>query len=270
MHSPPPHMPIVTLTTDFGLHDEYVGILKGVLLSHCPQLQIVDITHSIHPQEFLAAAHSINNSYQYFPEGTIHVVIVDPGVGSSRSILALRADNHIFVAPNNGILTPFFTNRRCIEAYSVEKQSLFLPSVSRTFHGRDIIAPVAARLAGGMQLNEVGPPVKQEDCLCIQLPRVEKSDGKIIGEVLAIDAFGNIQTSIAMEDMKSLHRPAKLVVTFGQHTIDGLSRFYSEKEPGTLMALLDSSNHLEIAVSKGNAATMTQARPGMPVTVSCQ
>ncbi len=270
MHSTYSHKPIITLTTDFSLQDEYVGILKGVLLSHCPYLQIVDITHSIQPQNILSAALTINNSYHYFPKGSIHVVVVDPGVGSLRSILALRADNHLFIAPNNGVLTPLLTSNRFMEAFSVENKNLFLKTVSRTFHGRDIMAPVAARLACGMRLNEVGPSIEMANCLRLQLPKVKKGEGIITGEVVAIDAFGNLQTSITRHDLATLQSNAKLIITFGQHTIHGLSSFYSEVEPGTFLALLDSRNHLEIAIHRGNAASMIHGQTGIPVTISCQ
>ncbi len=270
MHSNTLKQPIITLTSDFGLKDEYVGMLKGVLLSHCLSPQIIDVTHSIQPQDILSAAIVIGRSYHYFPEGTVHMVVIDPGVGSQRSILALKADNHFFIAPNNGVLSPLLTKDRISAIFSVENSELFLPNVSNTFHGRDIIAPVAAKIASGLQLAEVGPALTLDHCLCISLPKAKLSAGTITGKIIAIDNFGNLQTSITKTNLANYSSRSNLIISLNTYTIKGVNHFYGEREPGEIMALLDSRNHLEIAISGGNAASILNSKVGDTVIISYQ
>ncbi len=270
MQAQPSQTPVITLTTDFGLQDAYAGILKGVILSHCTAAQIIDITHGITPLSITSAALTIDNAYAYFPHGTIHIVVVDPGVGSERSILALRADKHIFIAPNNGVLTPLLKKNRFMEAFRIENSDLFLPNQSHTFHGRDIMAPVAGKIAGGLELSRVGPPLALKQCLRIHLPEATVTGGNIKGEIIAIDHFGNLQTSITQKDLTARPSKGNLSVTLCGLTIKGLSRTYSDQKPGALLALLDSRNHLEIAVSGGNAASELECQIGNSVNISYQ
>ncbi len=259
--------PIITLTTDFGLRDDYVGTVKGVLLSTCRDAVIVDLTHGIEPQDIVRAAMSIGHAYRFFPPGTVHLVVVDPGVGSDRSILALKASGHLFIAPDNGVLTPFLGRDSLQEAFFVDNVGLFAATISRTFHGRDIMAPVAARLADGMELSLVGPQITARDCCRIHLPEASKKGGTIVGEVIRIDHFGNLQTSITARDIASISRQ-KMQILIGGIAIGTLMDTYSDAGPGKTVALLDSGNHLEIAVNGGNAAAILGLRPGDTVTVS--
>ncbi len=262
--------PIITLTTDFGLEDEYVGTLKGVILSTCQAVRIIDITHAITPQDIPAAAMTIAHSYGYFPAHTIHIIVVDPGVGSKRSIMVLKADDHLFIAPNNGILTPLLTESKFTEAYLVENSGLFLKEVSNTFHGRDIMAPVAGKIAAGMDISRVGPPVFLEQCCRVPLPNALKAGKTISGEVIHIDHFGNLQTSITGTDLTSLPTPRTIIITLSDHTINGLSRTYTDREQGAILALLNSRNHLEIAIAGGNAATILNCEIGTSVSLICK
>jgi hypothetical protein len=162
--------PIITLTTDFGLHDDYVGTVKGVILCTCRDAVIIDLTHDIAPQNIAAAAMSIGASFRFFPKGTLHMVVVDPGVGSDRRILAVRSAGHLFVAPDNGVLTLVLTEDAFQEAFQVTNRDLFATTISSSFHGRDIMAPVAAELACGMDISLVGPRLSRQQCCRISLP----------------------------------------------------------------------------------------------------
>ncbi len=265
----PPH-PLITLTTDFGLTDEYVGTLKGVILSICPTATLVDITHDIPAQDIAAAARIIGNGYTYFPNRTIHLVIVDPGVGSSRSIIALKTPKHIFIAPNNGVLSRVLKNEKNCDAYLIENSSFFRHNPSHTFHGRDIMGPVAARIAQGLDLSKVGSAIDPSQCIRLPLPRAEISTKCIRGEVIHVDHFGNLQTSITGEDLVSVEYKEKIKITICNHVIKGLQRNYSEVEKGQLVALLDSSNHLEIAERNGSGAASLCCEIGEAVLITFQ
>lgn len=157
----------IAMTTDFGYQDEYVGVMKGVILSLNKRVPIVDLTHNIPPQDIAQAAKVIIDNYRYFPAGTVHLAIVDPGVGSDRRILAIKGDGYIFVGPDNGIFTPLLLNMETLVVYSVENRRLFRDSISKTFHGRDIMAPVAAWLASGLCINQVGERLPLDSCTLI-------------------------------------------------------------------------------------------------------
>ena len=199
-------MSIITLTTDFGNNDEYSGIMKGVILSLNPSAVIVDITHHIDPQDLVQAAYSIYFSYHYFPQGTIHVVVVDPTVGSDRKIIALKIAGHIFLAPDNGVLTLLINEGNTHSITCVDNTSYFLDPVSRTFHGRDIFAPVSGYLSMGVELKKLGTSVAQKDLICISMPEPYFSDnGELVGCIVSIDHFGNLITNINVDDLEKLN-----------------------------------------------------------------
>jgi S-adenosyl-L-methionine hydrolase (adenosine-forming) len=260
--------PVITLTTDFGLSDEYAGTVKGVILSTCRDTAIVDLTHDIKPQDIAAAAMTIGASFRYFPEGSVHMVVVDPGVGSDRRILAVRAENHLFIAPDNGVLTPVLTEGIFQDAFHITNQDLFQKTISRTFHGRDIMAPVAAKLACGLDISLVGPQLGRRQCCRIPLPEARYANGNIIGEIIHIDHFGNMRTSITIEDLVEIPTGTKRGVSIGSHSINCISTTYADAGPGTLLALFDSRNHLELAVNGGNAARTLGCQVGDEVIVS--
>ncbi len=263
----PPLRPIITLTTDFGLHDEYTGVVKGVILSGCPQANIVDITHNVQPQDITRASMLIYNSCDYFPADTIHLVIVDPGVGSARDILVLKTENHIFIGPDNGVFTHLLLNKKFEAIYSLENINLFHHRPSHTFHGRDIMAPVAAHLANGMPISNVGSLIQPNRCTSIKLPQNIVKDKLILGMVTSIDHFGNIETSITRNELEPIAKHSITIEISGQH-IKGIHRCYSETPPHTFLMLFNSRNHLEVAISAGNAASTLSCNIGEKVILS--
>ncbi len=257
--------PIFTLTTDFGLSDPYVGVLKGVILSRIADATIVDLTHQIPPQDIQTAALTLQQSIDYFPEETVHIVIVDPGVGSDRDILGLRNDKHFFVGPDNGVLSPFF--KTCSALHRVTNKDLFLTTISSTFHGRDIMAPIATHLATGQPIEQIGPSVSINHCKQIDLPTAQIDRNSISGTLIHIDIFGNLRSSITAEDLKSIDNIDQATVSVGFHTINKISTTYSDGKKHETLALLDSNNHLEIAVKNGNAAKNLDSKIGDRVVV---
>jgi S-adenosylmethionine hydrolase len=266
---------IISLTTDFGLIDPYVGQMKGAILRRNPGAQLVDLSHAIPRQDIIGAAIVLHSSYAFFPAGTVHLVVVDPGVGSQRRILAAAGDEQIFVAPDNGILSLLLRDQIITRVYQIEKKELFTDVVSSTFHGRDIMGPVAAVLAGGLDVDAVGSEVSPDSCVCLDLPVACGSEGKVTGQVLQVDHFGNIRTTIRSTDLEHLKYLEHLAgsqrcqVQVNAYRIQTISTTYAEVEPGELVALIDSAGYLEIAVNRGSAAELTRCRIGDPVQVGC-
>ncbi len=263
-----PAYPLVTLITDFGLTDEYVGAVKGVILCHNPAIRIVDISHLVPPQDITSASHLLARSYSYFPPGSVHLVIVDPGVGSDRPLLAIDADTFFFVGPDNGIFTPILKQVRPPAVHRITESDLFLPRVSTTFHGRDIMAPVAAQLATGLPIARVGPAVLPDDCLLNGPGSCAVIDDVLHGEITHVDRFGNLCTNISRSEVEGFDGGQKLSVEIGEDAqrLDvPLASAYVGQKKNTLLALYDSHDFLEIAVSRGNAAQRLQAAPGCRV-----
>lgn len=258
--------PIITLTTDFGASDEYVGAVKGVLLSGLGNASIIDITHAIPPQDVLRASRVLAGSAPYFPPASTHLAIVDPGVGSIRRILALRSAGQTFVGPDNGIFTPFL-QLDSTTVYQVTNERLFRSPVSPTFHGRDIMAPVAARLAGGMDIAEVGRPVPWQSCVRLSESEPYPSAGRLVGRVVAKDHFGNLRTNLPGNTVKELAGEGAVTFLIGTMVIDELSSVYADKQRGELMALIDSQGFIEIAVVGGDAALVTGIGVGDEIIV---
>lgn len=258
---------LITLTTDFGLEDPFVGQIKGAILCRNINARIVDLTHAVHRHDILGGAITIRSSYRFFPAGSVHVVVVDPGVGSRRMILALRADDHIFIAPDNGILTLILRDRKVQALHRVADSSLFSTEVSATFHGRDIMAPVAAALAAGMPLDRVGPPLSADQCVQLDAPKTQRDENGVTGQVMGVDIFGNIRTSITSEDLGMYGSAGLEGILVGSNRIDALASTYADRPAGSLLALIDSTGHLEIAVNRGNAAKLTGCRIGDPIRV---
>lgn len=258
---------LITLTTDFGLQDAYVGQIKGAILRRNIKAVIIDLTHAITAHDILGAAVTIRSSYHYFPRQSVHMVVVDPGVGSQRKILAMQADDHFFIAPDNGALTFLLREKKIQAVHRVANRSLFPREISATFHGRDIMAPVAAALADGMELSALGPAVGTEKCVQLDIPRPQLDGHGITGRVIHIDRFGNVQTTISAGDL-SLYQPSSFDGIFiRSRKINAIASTYSDTEKGELVAVIDSSGYLEIAVNRGNAAEQINCRIGDPVTV---
>ncbi|MGA2111093.1 MAG: SAM-dependent chlorinase/fluorinase [Anaerolineales bacterium] len=259
-------MPIVTLTTDFGTRDGFVGALKGVVWSICPEAQIADITHEIAPQNIREGAMALWRAYPFFPGGTVHVAVVDPGVGTTRRPIAARLGEHVFVGPDNGLFTPIYEDAsrlgRGVEIVHLTNPRYFLPKVSRTFHGRDIFSPVAAHLARGVPFADLGPPVT--DPVRIPIFRAERTAGGWKAHISVVDIFGNLTTDLAAAEV--LGRGQPLFRLHGRE-VRGLADSYGQRKPGDLIALVDSENNIEIAVVNGSAAQLLGAQVGDPVDV---
>lgn len=256
---------VVAFTTDFGAGGPYVAAMKGTILAINPAVQIVDVSHEIGPQDIREAALCLGQVVPYFPAGTIHVVVVDPGVGTERRLLCVRMHAQLFLAPDNGVLSWAARGAATIERIQLTESRFWRREVSATFHGRDILAPAAAHLSLGVAPQELGPAVSE----WVELPWPEpvRTTQGIKGEVLAIDRFGNVITNIGGITIAPLAHGGVRVVCEGQ-TIVGLSRTYAETDVGTLLALVGSSGLLEIAVRNGSAAERLQARPGSRVLVT--
>ncbi len=264
---------IITLTTDFGAGDGFVGMMKGVILSINPRAVIVDITHDLAPHHIEQGAFLFANAARYFPPRAIHVVVVDPGVGSARRPLAMQLGETLFVAPDNGVLTHAIDHWRLsvahpkIRAVRLANPAYFLPRISNTFHGRDLFAPVAAHLSLGVPLDALGTPL--DDWVELERVAARRLGERIIGRVAHIDHFGNIVTNIEEEMLAGLDR-ARLVIRIGKRALRGIQTTYASAAPGDTLALISSSWHLEIAVREGNAAQSLGIRLGDAVVVETQ
>ena len=251
--------PIITLTTDFGLGDPYVGVMKGVILSIAPDAAIVDITHLIQSHDIVEAALVLRSSYSFFPPGTIHVIVVDPGVGSCRLPILLATEKYFFVGPDNGVLSPVHRLAQQAEIFHLTATEYFLKPVSNTFHGRDIFSPVAAWLSEGIDPMQLGKRISDLQELKIRLVR-KIDENRMIGTVLRTDKFGNLITNVSKQE---LSLPGKdrvpFVVRIADKTITQLRSSYAEAAPGELFAVWGSSGLLEISVNQASAAEILQA-----------
>jgi S-adenosylmethionine hydrolase len=255
---------IVALLTDFGLRDHYVGAMKGVILSVCPEATLVDITHDIPPQDIRAGALELAAASPYFPGGTVFLTVVDPGVGSGRRGVAADAEGYRFVGPDNGVLSLALGDHAVRNVVELRERKFARPHVSRTFEGRDRFAPAAGWLARGIDLAALGPAV--HDLVMLDLPRPVVVGGELVGEVLRVDRFGNLITNIDQPTLDALHR-AQLLFQIGDHQIAGLVHTYAEAEPGAVCALVGSGGHLEIAVNGGSASGTLQVSRGARIRV---
>ncbi len=260
-------MAIVTLTTDFGVSDHYVACMKGVILQAAPATYLIDVTHQIERHDVVHAAVVLRQVFEYYPRGTIHVVVVDPGVGTTRRLLALQYSGQTILSPDNGIVSLVHRDMQLMEIRGVENQELFRRHVSSTFHGRDVLAPVAGFLASGGAISSVGPPVAQLEILNLPKP-VMLSDGGIEGQILYKDTFGNLISNIGRDDLKNclLRRPQAEVYA-GALRIGPVRRTYADVGPGEILALISSSGSLEIAMNQDSAAVRLRVGPGSAVIV---
>jgi S-adenosylmethionine hydrolase len=264
-------MAVITLTTDFGHEDPYVGLVKGAILSVNPQAAIVDLTHYIPPFDCPKAARAIAWAYPYFPLNTVHTVVVDPGVGGRRRILAFRHADQFFLGPDNGVFSVVLRSNRPPAIFSVENSAYFRPRVSHTFHGRDIFAPVAAHLSKGVPLAELGPALDPGEVVVLGLDVAGVvSSGHIRGFVVDVDRFGNLITDIQYDLLArsgAWEGKEELEIRFGQTHILGIVDHYAAGSPGDTMALIGSRETVEISVNQGNAARKWGAVPGQAVDI---
>ncbi len=257
-------MGIITLTTDFGLGDSYVAEMKGVILSICPNATLVDITHTVRPQNICQAAFVLAAASRAFPPGTVHLAVVDPGVGTERRPIAVQTEHGFFVAPDNGLLSFVLADAVNRRAVVLSNQAYYRQPVSDTFHGRDIFAPAAAYIHNGVPLKAFGPEARDLQVFPVPRPRWIR-ENLLDGEVIHVDGFGNLVTNIRRQDA-DWSRFAYAQV--GRHKIRRLCRVYAEAAPEELLALFGNSGYLELAVRDGCAACRLRVDPGAPVQVA--
>lgn len=262
-------MAIITLITDFGTEDEYVGLLKGVILGIDPNATVVDVTHAIKPQDVAQAAFALEASFRYFPEGTIHVVVVDPGVGTERGILCLEQDRRFFLAPDNGTLTLLLEEGQGAVLRRLENPAFRRAEVSPVFHGRDIIAPAAAHLSKGADSRALGPELAREATVRLEhLRPVLRADSGIDGTIVHVDRFGNLISNIPAGLLDAVGGGGEGVrITVGEACLSAISKTYAHGAPGVVLALIGSRGYLEIAVNRGSAQTALGLGTGDPVRV---
>lgn len=245
--------PIITLTTDYGTTDHLVGVLKGVILKINPEVTIVDITHEVTPFDLLDGALAIASAYAYFPPRTIHVVVVDPGVGTERRPLLVSGQNQYFIAPDNGVLSGVFEREQNVVVRHLTSEHYFLQPLSKTFHGRDIFAPVAAWLSKNWQPASMGEDIT--DFKRLALPKPKEADGGMKGVILRVDSFGNLMTNFRTEDLPAeAAEKGELNLQVGTHSVTRMVHTFASGNAGEAVAYVGSSGYLEIAVNKGNAA----------------
>jgi len=259
---------LITFTTDFGLNDHYVGTMKGVILNINPTAQIVDICNAVQSFDVLDGALTIVQAYKYFPSDTVHMVVVDPGVGSTRRPLLVTTEKHIFIAPDNGVLSFVYEREERISVRDITASHYFLQPVSNTFHGRDVFGAVAGWLSKGVEVAKFGDEIG--DYVRFAAPRPKPVDNKLLkGIVLKVDKFGNLITNITPADLPQLFapNPPPFKVLIGKHEISKLTQSYAEGTPGEVFVVLNSMGFLEIACHRGAATQIVGAGKGADVGV---
>jgi S-adenosyl-L-methionine hydrolase (adenosine-forming) len=258
--------PIITLTTDYGTSDHLVGAMKGVILSINPEVNIVDITHSVLAHDILDGALAIGQAYKYFPSKTVHVVVVDPSVGTERRPILVAGDTQYFVAPDNGVLSSVYDQSEALYAWNIVSEHYFRNPVSKTFHGRDIFAPVAAWMTKSWQTSAFGEPIT--DFVRFAIPKPKAAGNAVKGIVLRVDHFGNLVTNFTPEDVPTLaSADGKFTIRAGNAAITKLVPTFANGAAGEAVGVIGSSGYLEIAVNKGSAARALGVGRGAEVTV---
>ena len=260
----------ISLMTDYGTRDSFVGSVKGIILKTNPQAVIVDITHEIGPQDLWEAAFTLGEAYKDFPKGTIHLAVVDPGVGSGRRPIVVVTESYFFVGPDNGIFSLIYQNAERIRVHHITSTHYFLPNPGPTFHGRDIFAHVAAALAKGVPSGNFGEEIT--DFVKLSVPAVKRTDTGLEGHVVHIDRFGNLITNILYKDVHDLTpdggKLGTMKIAVGATEIKGLKKFYGEAAPGEPGAILNSNGHLEIFLYRQNARTSLSLKRGDVIRVT--
>jgi S-adenosyl-L-methionine hydrolase (adenosine-forming) len=256
---------IVTLITDFGHRGEYVGAMKGAILSVNPRSQVVDVTHTVGPQNILEAAFVLQHAYPYFPPGTVHLVVVDPGVGTKRRAMVFKKEEHFFVGPDNGVFTLVLADPGKREGYEIARPEFFRFPPSPTFHGRDVFAPVAGHLSLGLDPRLLGP--RRRGFTRLDWPVPYLRGGKLTGQVFWADSFGNLVTNIGREKYGRLIKDRPLQIEGRGWKIDRLHQTYGESRAGQPLALFGSAGYLELAVNQGSAREILGLKAGDPVTI---
>ena len=247
-----PARPIITLLTDFGWGDGHIGAMKGVILRINPDCRIIDLAHQVTSHDILGAALVLGQTYSFYPRGTIHLVVVDPGVGGVRKPLVIKTRDYLFVGPDNGCVTLVLKQEQGVQAYELVEQRFRLPRVSQTFHGRDIFAPAAAHLSLHIRPEEMGPAVDISDLTRLSIPEPLLDGRGLLGEVISIDSFGNLIANISQDDLGAFAPDGLIEIEIKGERIKGLKRSYEEGKAGEVIALWGSAELLEIALKERN------------------
>jgi S-adenosylmethionine hydrolase len=258
-------MPVIALLTDFGTQDIYVGVMKGVIWGICLEAKIADLTHEIPPQDVTAGALALWGAFRFFPKGTVFCSVVDPGVGTNRRAIAAQTEKHFFVGPDNGLLWWAISESKVVKVVELQNRRYFLPVVSRTFHGRDIFAPVAAHIAKGVAIDEFGQELSVDELVKLPALRAETDKQHIRAQIVHIDRFGNAITNLRWEDFAkwlSLHGQRGWTAKIGNLRFNTLCQTYAEVKAGEPLLLFNSYDLLEVAVNKGSAAEQLGIRKG--------
>jgi S-adenosylmethionine hydrolase len=263
-----PSRPTITLTTDFGTNDHFVGAMKGVILDITPEAQIVDISHAVQPFDVLDGALTISQAYSYFPSGTVHLVVVDPGVGTARRPIIATSDKHYFVAPDNGVLSLVYAQEERMRVRHVSSDHYFLQPVSNTFHARDIFAPVAAYLAKQVDSQKFGDEIQDYTKFAAPKPKVVDAN-RMRAVILKVDRFGNLITNITPKDAPMLFEaePAPFKLVVGNKEVTVIRKVYGEGAAGEVFGIMGSMGFLEIAANRGAASQITGAGKGNEVSI---
>jgi S-adenosylmethionine hydrolase len=263
------HSPmLITLTTDFGTSSPYVAAMKGSLLTVCQRVTLIDVTHAISPQNVRQAAVVLSDVTPVFPPGTLHVAVIDPGVGTERRIIYAEIGEQRYLAPDNGVLSYLVRHATPGVIVELTESRFWRNAVSDTFHGRDIFAPVAGHLAAGVLPEHLGRVTNQ--MVCLEWPEPQFQNDEVQAEVLYIDSFGNAITNLSIDSLRRWLGEATLLISIPGREISGLQSTYGNRAAGELMALGDSQGRLELAIVKGNAATTLNVQPGEPIQIRRQ
>ena len=258
--------PIITLTTDYGTGDHLVGVMKGVILSINPEVTIVDITHSVIAHDILDGTLAIGEAYKYFPPKTIHLVVVDPGVGTQRRPILVAGGLQYFIAPDNGVLSSVYDQTEALHVWNIISEHYFRQPVSNTFHGRDVFAPVAAWLTKSWQTSAFGESI--DDFVRFGMPKAKASGNTLKGTVLRVDHFGNLVTNVTAGDLPQVAAAeAKLKIQVGNGHVTKMVQTFAQGSNGEAFGLIGSSGYLEISVNKGSASRVLGAGRGAEVTI---
>ncbi len=260
--------PLITLTTDFGLNDHFVGTIKGVILDIAPEAEIVDICHAVQAFDVLDGALTIAQAYSYFPNGTVHLVVVDPGVGTARRPILLSTGRHYFVAPDNGVLSLVYAREERLQVRHIDAAHYYRQPVSNTFHARDIFAPVAAYLAKGVEVAKFGEAITE--FVRFNAPKPKATEGNTLrGVILKVDRFGNMITNFTPQDVPALFQtnPPAFKILVGKREITEIHANYAEGAPNEVFGILGSMGYLEIAANRAAAAQIIGSGKGSEVNI---
>jgi len=260
--------PLITLTTDFGLNDHFVGTIKGVILDIAPEAEIIDICHAVQAFDVLDGALTIAQAYSYFPNATVHMVVVDPGVGTARRPIVLSTGRHYFVAPDNGVLSLVYAREERLQVRHIDAAHYYRQPVSKTFHARDIFAPVAAYLAKGVEVAKFGEEIT--DFVRFNAPKPKATEGNTLrGVILKVDRFGNMVTNFTSQDVPALFQdnPPAFKITVGKREITEMHANYAEGAPNEVFGILGSMGYLEIAANRAAAAQIVGSGKGSEVNI---